>query len=85
MSIMMAMIARTSEVGGRTLVDAIRPDLGTEAHGAFLWDCKPAEPGPLVVSEEGVRIQERFLEELFGFVEGIDPGVVERVTSKASN
>ncbi|KAF1999716.1 retinol dehydrogenase 12 [Amniculicola lignicola CBS 123094] len=37
-----AIFARTTEVGGRTLVDSVRPDLPSEAHGAFLMDCKIA-------------------------------------------
>lgn len=36
----MAIIARTTEVGGRTLTHSIDPDLGVEAHGRFLMDCK---------------------------------------------
>lgn len=38
-----AIVARSTEVGGGTLVDAIRPDLPVSAHGAFLMDCKIAE------------------------------------------
>ena len=33
-------IARTTEVGGRTLVHGAAPDLAKDAHGAFLMDCK---------------------------------------------
>lgn len=40
--LMLTIFARTTEVGGRTLVDAVRPDLGVDAHGAFLMDCKVA-------------------------------------------
>jgi hypothetical protein len=39
-SAMLAVFARTTEVGARTLVDAIRPDLEDAAHGRFLMDCK---------------------------------------------
>jgi hypothetical protein len=38
--IAIAIFARTTEVGGRTLVHAVKPELGTDAHGAFLMDCK---------------------------------------------
>lgn len=41
--VVMASFARTTEVGGRTLVNAVEPDLGDDAHGAFLMDCKIAE------------------------------------------
>lgn len=84
MKVMFALIARTAEVGGRTLVDAIRPTIGSEAHGAFVWDCKPAESSPLVLSDEGSRLQQRFTKELFDVLEGIDPGVTAKAISKAS-
>lgn len=41
--IMMRILARTTATGGAAIVDAVRPDLSTEAHGAFLMDCKIAE------------------------------------------
>jgi hypothetical protein len=43
MGLGMALIARTTEVGSRTLVHAINPDLDPRAHGAFLMDCKIAK------------------------------------------
>jgi hypothetical protein len=39
----MALIARTTEVGSRTLVHAVIPELDPQAHGAFLMDCKVAK------------------------------------------
>lgn len=42
-TLMISIFARTTEVGGRTLVDAVRPDIPVEAHGKFLMDCKIAE------------------------------------------
>jgi hypothetical protein len=41
--IMMRMLARSTATGGAAIVDAVRPDLPVEAHGAFLMDCKIAE------------------------------------------
>jgi hypothetical protein len=41
--IMMRMLARSTATGGAAVVDAVRPDLPVEAHGAFLMDCKIAE------------------------------------------
>jgi hypothetical protein len=34
----MSIFARKTEVGSRLLVDAVKPTLGVEAHGAFLLD-----------------------------------------------
>ena len=36
------LLARTTEVGGRTLVHAVKSDIGSETHGKFLMDCKIA-------------------------------------------
>jgi len=79
MSIVFGILARTSEVGSRALVDSIRPAIGREAHGAFLWDCKPAE-SPDVTGGDGPRLQKQFTKELFGVLEGIDPNVVANAT-----
>lgn len=38
-----AIFARSTEIGGRTLVHAVEPNLNVEAHGKFLMDCKIAE------------------------------------------
>jgi hypothetical protein len=42
-STLMRAFQRSTEVGGRTLVDAVRPDLGDNTHGAYIMDCKVAE------------------------------------------
>ncbi|ORY10073.1 hypothetical protein BCR34DRAFT_358071 [Clohesyomyces aquaticus] len=72
---MMTLLARSTEVGGRALVDAVRPDLGEETHGAFLMDCRVADNGTSVDSVEGKKLQERFTKELFERLEEISPGV----------
>jgi hypothetical protein len=41
--IIMGILARPTATGGAAIVDAVRPDLPLEAHGAFLMDCKIAE------------------------------------------
>jgi hypothetical protein len=40
MGVMIAIIARTTEAGSRTLVHAVKPEIGEDTHGAFLMDCK---------------------------------------------
>lgn len=35
-----ALLARSTVVGARTYVDAVRPDLPSAAHGQFLMDCQ---------------------------------------------
>jgi hypothetical protein len=88
----MSILARSTATGGAAIVDAIRPDLPTEAHGAFLMDCKIAESvlnskstqalttgrnGPNVDSEKGQALCKRFIEELFNKLEIIEPSVKE--------
>lgn len=46
MIIGMKLLARTTEVGGRTLVDAVKPETGAAAHGKFLMDCCVTEQVP---------------------------------------
>jgi len=43
MGVAMAAVARTTEVGGRTLVYSVSPDLPKEAHGSFIMDNKVAQ------------------------------------------
>jgi hypothetical protein len=40
---LMRILARSTATGGAAIVDAVRPDLPMEAHGAFFMDCKIAE------------------------------------------
>lgn len=39
----LGMLARSTEVGGRTLVHGVATDLSEECHGAFLMDCAPCK------------------------------------------
>ncbi|KAF1990344.1 short-chain dehydrogenase/reductase [Aulographum hederae CBS 113979] len=72
-AIVKGLLARTSEVGSRTLVHAA--SAGTETHGEFLSDCKPKTPAKLVVGPEGPGLQEKFWLELKDVLEGIQPGI----------
>lgn len=36
----MALLARSAEMGSRTLVDAVKPDIEKSLHGAYLRDCQ---------------------------------------------
>lgn len=42
-ALMKKLIARTTEVGSRALVHAVTPELGDDAHGLFLMDCRVVE------------------------------------------
>lgn len=66
-------IARSTEVGSRTLVNG--GSQGPETHGEYLSDCHIAAPAALVTSAEGAKVQERVWAELVQKLEHIQPGV----------
>lgn len=55
-------MARTTEVGGRTLVHSAAA--GTESHGQYMSEAKVKEPSAFVKSHEGAKVQERVHKEL---------------------
>ncbi|KAJ4288053.1 hypothetical protein N0V90_012070 [Kalmusia sp. IMI 367209] len=71
--IMKFFLARTTEVGSRTLVHAASG--GAELHGQYLTDCKVAPASDYVLSAEGYDAQNRVWEELAEKLEAIKPGV----------
>lgn len=68
MSVMRAALARSTEVGGRTLVHAVKPDLDPSVHGKFLMDCD-------IGDEPRLDLEKRFVAEMFPKLEKIQPGV----------
>ena len=78
MSVAFALIARTQEVGGRTLVDAVKPDLGAHTHGRLYQNGMVYWESDKVTGPHGRELQARFEQELFAELERIDPGVVQR-------
>jgi len=73
LSAMKALVARTTEVGSRTLVHAA--SAGRESHGMYLSDSKVTPPAILVTGPEGKPLQEKVWGELREILEGIQPGV----------
>lgn len=65
-------LARSTEVGSRTLVAAAAA--GRESHGCYMADCVVREPSAWVRSEKGVRTQERVWEECREILEGVSEG-----------
>ena len=72
-----AMLARTTEVGGRTLVHSAVA--GEESHGQYMSECKVKEPSSFVRSKEGAAAQERVHKELMDILESIQPGVTNNI------
>jgi hypothetical protein len=73
---MKRLLARTTEVGSRTLVHAALQ--GPDTHGAYLHDCKVRKPAALISGKGGAQLQTRFYDELIRELEKIEPGVTAR-------
>ena len=74
LTIMKLLFARTTEQGSRTEVyGAI--EAGLDSHGQYLDDCRLGEVALLVTSEEGVKAQRRFYQELMGKLEEVQAGI----------
>ena len=73
-ALFMRLLARTTEVGSRTLVAAVFA--GKESHGQYMSDCVVKAPSPFVRSEEGKKTQERVWKELSAKLEEIQPGIL---------
>ncbi|KAF2449999.1 retinol dehydrogenase 12 [Karstenula rhodostoma CBS 690.94] len=80
-SILTKLVARTTEVGSRALVHAVNPELGPEAHGRFLMDCRVVEDWDTVTSKRGQNLRKRWISELFPRLESISPGVTSVLES----
>ncbi|CAF9932681.1 MAG: hypothetical protein HETSPECPRED_008423 [Heterodermia speciosa] len=77
LTILKFFLARTTEVGSRTLVSATEG--GDATHGQYLSCCQVAPPSKLVRSEEGAKVQKRVYDELSAKLEAIQPGLMSNV------
>ncbi|MCJ1380925.1 hypothetical protein MMC17_004034 [Xylographa soralifera] len=71
--IMKFLLARTTEQGSRTLVNAA--SAGPETHGEYLNMCSVTPTATVVRSPEGQKTQKRLWEELMTKLDRIEPGV----------
>lgn len=76
-SISKKIVARTTEVGSRTLVDASLK--GPTTHGKYLQDCKVRKCASIVEGKGGPQLQARVWAELSAELENIQPGVTAPV------
>ncbi|KAL3423280.1 Retinol dehydrogenase 11 [Phlyctema vagabunda] len=76
MVIFKALVARSAEVGSRTLVHAAT--IGVESHGRYMSDCDVNKNtlSSFVTSMEGKRAQEKFWDELVRKLEKIEPEIM---------
>ncbi|KAI5922020.1 putative short-chain dehydrogenase [Camillea tinctor] len=67
------LLARSTEVGSRTLVHAA--SAGPETHGQYLGDCTIHPPSSVVTAPDGKELQDRVWSELVKKLDSIKPGV----------
>ncbi|KAH6959608.1 hypothetical protein BKA56DRAFT_600649 [Ilyonectria sp. MPI-CAGE-AT-0026] len=72
-----ALLARTTEVGGRTLVHSAAA--GNESHGQYMSECRVKEPSSFVRSKQGAETQKRVHKELMAILEDIQPGIIKNI------
>ncbi|KAL8734848.1 MAG: hypothetical protein Q9166_001200 [cf. Caloplaca sp. 2 TL-2023] len=77
MNVGMFFVARTTEVGSRTLVTAAAA--GEESHGKYMADSRVSFMSPFVYSAEGAETQQRLWEELSQKLERIQPGLTDNI------
>lgn len=79
--LLMLFLARTTEVGSRTLVAAAAA--GPESHGRYMHDglVDDGQLGTFVTSSEGAEAGVRVWRELSEMLEGISPGILENLRS----
>lgn len=75
--LMYKLLARTTEVGSRTLVAAALAS--HETHGQYMSNCLVEEPSKFVRSEEGRQTQEKVWAELTAKLEEIQPGILKNI------
>ncbi|KAJ3169193.1 hypothetical protein HDU88_000989 [Geranomyces variabilis] len=75
--IMKALLARTTEVGSRTLVHAV--ESGKESHGMFLSNSKVTPVASWVSSEYGIKAQKKLWKQFAPMLEKIQPGILSNI------
>ncbi|KAL6721765.1 hypothetical protein ACLMJK_000870 [Lecanora helva] len=72
-----AFLARSTEVGSRTLINAAEG--GEETHGQYMDDCTIGLRAPLLGSEDGRKVGKRVWGELTQKLNQIQPGIMQNV------
>ncbi|KAF8848015.1 NAD(P)-binding protein [Acephala macrosclerotiorum] len=76
-TIMKTLMARSTEMGSRTIFAAAAA--GEESHGKYMSNCVVTEPSEWVRSEEGKEVGDRVWKELVGILEEIQPSVTKNI------
>ena len=73
----MKLVGRSAEMGARATVAAAVA--GPEMHGVFMQHCQAGEFPKIMDGLEGEKLEEKVWGEMMEILEGIRPGVTERV------
>lgn len=73
-------LARTTEVGSRTLFHA--GTQGAESHGRYMSDCEITNPSKFVLSKEGKVAQDRVWDELVAKLGATKPGLMSNFSAE---
>ncbi|KAJ3148187.1 hypothetical protein HDU86_007535 [Geranomyces michiganensis] len=70
-------LARTTEVGSRTLVHAV--EIGKESHGRYLSNSKVTPVAAWVESDYGIKAQKKLWKQFAPMLERIQPGILANI------
>ncbi|KAE8453878.1 hypothetical protein EG329_007654 [Mollisiaceae sp. DMI_Dod_QoI] len=76
-TVMKTIMARTTEMGSRTIYAAAAA--GEESHGQYMSDCVVVQPSEWVLSAEGKQTGDRVWNELLDILEDIQPGISQNI------
>ena len=71
------LLARTTEVGSRTLVAGICA--GPESHGEYMSDCRNQDVAPLIYKAAGEKVQLSVYDQTLSVLEKIQPGISDNI------
>jgi retinol dehydrogenase 12 len=71
------LVARTTEVGSRTLFAGAVGGEGT--HGEYMSDCKVRNASAFACSAEGLETQKKVYSQLLSLLDGIEPGIINNI------
>jgi len=74
-----ALLSRSTEMGSRCLVHGLLVASSETAHGKYLNNCRVEEESDFVISETGLRVQERAWNETIEVLTKVNPKVNEIV------
>lgn len=76
-AVMLAILARSSEAGSRTLL--VGAAAGPESHGKYMSDCRNAPVAEWIDTPDGMKVQQTVYRQTMAVLEQIQPGIDRNV------